>query len=248
MQKGRMMKGKKKIRRRPGKKQNLYFTAETQEWIELYQKTEEVDKKTVIYEKNILPAFSKLSENLIFVYGFKSYFATFDELKADCISFLFESIKKWDPSRGTKAFSYFNVVAKNWLIVNCRQHNKNALRNVSVDHPDLMSNSHKEMLEDFNTAPATDEIFMLRQRKQEILRLLDDMAVKINNENEMICLEAVRTLFRSIDDLDLLNKRAVLLYIREISGLDKKQLAKSLGSIRRHYRKMVGPNSGYEIF
>ena len=60
MQKGWMMKGKKKIRRRPGKKQNLYFTAETQEWIELYQKTEEVDKKTLIYEKNILPAFDIL--------------------------------------------------------------------------------------------------------------------------------------------------------------------------------------------
>ncbi len=122
------------------------------------------------------------------------------------------------------------------------------MRNVSVDHPDLMSNAHKELLEEHNTSPSTDEMYMLRQRKQEILRLLDDMSVKINNENEMICLEAVRTLFRSIDDLDLLNKRAVLLYIREISGLDKKQLAKSLGSIRRHYRKMVGPDSGYEIF
>ena len=242
------MKGKKKIRRRPGKKQNLYFTKETQEWIEKYQKTDDLKKAMEMYEKNILPAFTKLSENLIFVYGFKSYFSTFDELKADCVSFLFESIKKWDPARGTKAFSYFNVVAKNWLIVNCRQHNKNAMRNVSVDHPDLMSNSHKEMLELHNTAMATDEVFILRQRKQEILRLLDDMSVKINNENEMICLEAVKTLFRSIDDLDLLNKRAVLLYIREISGLDKKQLAKSLGSIRRHYRKMAGPDSGYEIF
>ena len=129
------MKGKKKIRRRPGKKQNLYFTAETQQWIELYQKTEDVDKKTVIYEKNILPAFSKLSENLIFVYGFKSYFATFDELKADCISFLFESIKKWDPSRGTKAFSYFNVVAKNWLIIQSKKTTKNNKRHNTIAAP-----------------------------------------------------------------------------------------------------------------
>jgi len=243
-----MIKGKKRIRRRPGKKQNLYFTKDTQEWIEKYQQDPEEESRKRIYEKDILPAFMKLSENLIFVYGFKSYFATFDELKADCVSFLFESILKWDPKRGTKAFSYFNVVAKNWLIVNCRQHNKNAIRHVSVDHPDLMSNAHKEMLEERNTQPGPDELLFLRQRKQEILRLLEDMSVKINNENEMICLEAVRTLFLSIDDLDLLNKRAVLLYIREISGLDKKQLAKSLGSIRRHYRKMAGPDSGYAIF
>ena len=236
------------IRRRPGKKQNLYFTAETQEFIEKYQKLEDEKKKLEVYEKNILPAFSKLSENLIFVYKFRSYFATFDELKADCVSFLYESIKKWDPERGTKAFSYFNVVAKNWLIVNCRQHNKNALRHVSVDHPDLMSSNHKELLEQHNTSPGTEQILFLRQRKQEIMRLLEDLSIKLNNENELLCLEAVRTLFNSIDDLDLLNKRAVLLYIREISGLDKKQLAKSLGSIRRHYRKMAGPDSGYEIF
>ena len=242
------MKGRKKIRRRPGKKRNMYFTNETQEWIVKYQNTEELKEKMEMYEKNILPAFRKLSENLIFVYRFKSYFSTFDELKADCVSFLFESMKKWDPERGTKAFSYFNVVAKNWLIVNCRQHNKNAMKKVSVDHPDLMSNMHKELLEQHNTAPGTDELISLKQRKQEILRLLEDMSMKISNDNELIVLEAVRTLFRSIDDLDLLNKRAVLLYIREISGLDKKQLAKSLGSIRRHYRKMAGPDSGYEIF
>jgi len=242
------MKGKKKIRRRPGKKQNMYFTMETQQWIETYQKEENLEKKVSMYEKHILPAFTKLSENLIFVYGFKSYFSSFDELKADCITFLYESMGKWDPARGTKAFSYFNVVAKNWLIVNCRQHNKNALRHVSVDYPEGMSNNQKDLLDAHNTAPATDELLFLRQKKQEILRLLDDMSMKLNNENEMLCLEAVKTLFKSIDDLDLLNKRAVLVYIREISGLDKKQLAKSLSTIRRHYRKMVGPDKGYEIF
>ena len=242
------MKGKRKIRRRPGKKQNMYFTAETQEFIETYQKEPEEKKRLLMYEKKILPAFSKLSENLIFVYGFKSYFSTFDELKADCISFLFESINKWDPARGTKAFSYFNVVAKNWLIVNCRQQNKNALRHVSVDHPDSMSNAHKDLLEEKNTAPATDELLFLRERKQEIIRLLDDMSIKLNNENEQLCLEAVKTLFNSIDELDFLNKRAVLVYIREISGLDKKQLAKSLSTIRKHYRKMIGTDSLYEIF
>ena len=245
-----MIKKAKKITRRRRKKNPLrmYFGPEVHESIVKYQSSDCNSQREVIYIEEIKPAFDKLSENLIFIHGFAKNHDSYETLRSDCVSFLYETLNKFDPSRGTKAFSYFNVVAKNWLIVNCRQHNKNALKNVSVDHPDLMSNTHKELLEQKNTVPGTDEIIALRQRKQEILRLLEDMSVKISNENELIVLEAVRTLFRSIDDLDLLNKRAVLLYIREISGLDKKQLAKSLGSIRRHYRKMAGPDSGYEIF
>jgi len=72
--------------------------------------------------------------------------------------------------------------------------------------------------------------------------------VKLTNENELLCLQAIETLFGSINQLDLLNKRAVLIYIRDISGLDKKQMSKSMSVIRRHYRKMAGPDSGFDIF
>ena len=64
----------------------------------------------------------------------------------------------------------------------------------------------------------------------------------------MLCLEAIHTLFSKIEELDLLNKRAVLVYIREISGLDKKQMSKAMSVIRRHYRSMVKAKSLYDIF
>ena len=84
--------------------------------------------------------------------------------------------------------------------------------------------------------------------KKEILVLLEDMKVKLTNENELKCLHAVETLFSSIEDLELLNKRAVLLYIREISGLDKKHLSKAMSVIRRHYRSMSRHPDKYNIF
>ena len=74
------------------------------------------------------------------------------------------------------------------------------------------------------------------------------MRVKLTNENELICLQAIETLFANIDDLELLNKRAVLIYIREISGLDKKIMSKSLSVIRRRYREMSGGSDSYDIF
>lgn len=226
----------------------MYFNMETQESIAEYQKLEEEESKKKLYVEKILPAFTKLSENLIFVYGFKSPFLTFDELKSDCISFLYESIYKWNPEKGTKAFSYYNVVAKNWLIINCRQHKKVKMRHVSIDDPSGMTTAQHAQFEKHFTEPSPDEVMILRQQKLQILKLLDEMRVKLTNENELLCLQAIETLFSSIEQLDLLNKRAVLVYIRDISGLDKKQMSKAMSVIRRHYRKMVGDNNNYDIF
>jgi len=226
----------------------MYFNDETQASIVCYQQMESETDRKKIYVDKILPAFSKLSENLIFVYKFNSPYALFDELKADCVSFLYESIHKWDESRGTKAFSYFNVVAKNWLIINCRQHKKRRSRHVSIDDPYAMSVPQKAAFEKHDVVPPPDETLIKLAQRGQILKLLEDMRVKLTNENELICLQAIETLFSNIDDLELLNKRAVLIYIREISGLDKKSMSKSLSVIRRHYREMTGISDNYDIF
>ena len=242
------MKGRKKIRRNPNSKRKMYFNMDTQKSIQEYQESEDDTFKKENYEKKILPAFSKLVENLIFVYGFNSPFSSFEELKNDCVCFLYESIHKWKVEKGTKAFSYFNVVAKNWLIINTRQHKKRRQRHISINQPDKMSLAQKEQLESHHVIPSPDDIMMLREKKKEIVKLVIDMKVKVSNENEMLCLEAIQTLFTNIDDLDLLNKRAVLVYIREISGLDKKQMSKAMSVIRRHYRSMTKDKEFYDIF
>jgi len=228
----------------------MYFNKDTQASIEKYQKLDETQTELghEIYQKEILPAFEKLSENLIYVYGFNSPYAPAHELKNDCVGFLFETIHKWKPEKGTKAFSYFNVVAKNWLIINTRKHQKRRNRHVAIDDPRGMSATQKELFSEYDYVPPPDEQMAKRQQKAEILTLLEDMKVKLTNENELRCLHAVETLFCSIEELELLNKRAVLVYIREISGLDKKHMSKAMSVIRRHYRTMVGDQSKYDIF
>ena len=226
----------------------MYFTKETGESIVKYCKSEDLEERQTIYQKEILPAFDKLSENLIFVYGFKSPYASSEELKIDCVAFLFETLHKWDPSRGTKAFSYFNVVAKNWFIINTRKHLKRRNRHCSIDNPDGMTTAQKNKFAEYDYVPPPDEVMILQQRKYEILKLLDDMKVRLTNETEVRCLLAIETLFSTIEELELLNKRAILLYIREISGLEKKHVSKAMSVIRRHYRSMVKDPDKYDIF
>ena len=136
-------KRKRIIRRRKSGSKN-YFNTDTQAAIVSYQNSDCLDEKNKLYVDQILPAFEKLAQNLIFIYGFISPGEPYEHLKNDCVSFLFETIHKWDPGKGTKAFSYFNVVAKNWLIINSRRRIKSERRHVSVDHQEGMSRRDKQ--------------------------------------------------------------------------------------------------------
>ena len=102
----------------------MYFSDVTQRKISEYKFIKDEEEKTKIYFDFIYPAFETLVDKLIAVYGFKSFGEELIHMKKDCIYFLFETIHKWDESKGKRAFSYFNVVAKNWLIMRSK-HNYN---------------------------------------------------------------------------------------------------------------------------
>ncbi len=233
------MKKKKIIRRKPGQKRNMYFTKDTQAAIEEYQGEEDRSKRAVIYKEKIAPAFEQLAESLIYVYGFKSPYETVLSMKTDCVAFLYETIHKWDPSRGTKAFSYFNVVAKNWLIIRCRNAKKNFHRHVSMSEMAHLSSADKHAIANHQIVPGPDEILEKKNLKNEMFKVIDELETRVKKPNEVLCVEAIRTVFDNVENLDFLNKRAIYVYIREISGLNSKQLSVAMSRIRKHYKAIV---------
>ena len=82
-----------------------------------------------------------------------------------------------------------------------------------------------------------------RDRMFEVLRIIES---KIKNDNEKLCVHAVTKLFKDIDSLELLNKRAIFVYLREISGLNPKQLSVAMSSVRKHFREIVKNNDEYQ--
>ena len=249
---------RRRIRRKRGSgPRNMYFTMETQEAIQEIQRLEKIeaekeedlkDQKHKVYVDKVQPAFEKLVENLIFVYGFHSPLDTFHDMKSDCVSFLYESMHKWNPERGTKAFSYFNVVAKNWLIIRSRKQKKRVKRHISADNPEGMTMLQREMYESHDVIPPPDELLINRNLRNEIQNLLNEIQGIVTSESEKSCINAVIVVFKNIDELDFLNKRAILVYVREISGLSPKQLSVAMSSIRKHYRRLTGATGEFNLF
>ena len=54
--------------------------------------------------------------------------------------------------------------------------------------------------------------------------------------NEKKVLEAIRILLSSSDNIEIFNKKAIYLYMREITGLNTKQIVNNLNKMRIKYR------------
>jgi len=238
---------RKKIKRKQGTGGCQYFTEVTQEAITSFQILTSESEKSSLYLEKIQPAFDSLVENLILVYGFKSPHDTFEELKSDCVSFLYESLYKWSPDKGTKAFSYYNVVAKNWLIIRSRKNQKQNKRNVSIDAPETLTQEQLHAIETYDVMPAPDEILISRNVRSEIGDLLREIEKCVAGEAESACIKAIITVFDNIDELDFLNKRAVLIYVRDISGLSSKKLSVAMSSIRKHYKRLTNGDEKFSF-
>ena len=233
---------KKKVVRRKIKRSKTpgkhYFTVETQAAIEKFQGSESDGEKDELYTKEIMPAFDKLAENLILIYGFAKGRHDFGSLKNDCVTFLYETLYKFDPSKGTKAFSYFNVVAKNWLILNTRKKKKVQDNSYSIHDLEAFNQVDRRAILTHQVSDSPDDILIAGEKRDEIKKTLEILKGKVVNTNDVACINAVIIVFERIDDLDLLNKRAIYVYIREISGLNSKQLSTSMSTIRRLYRQV----------
>ncbi len=216
----------------------LYFNSGTQDAIVSFQKESIKKVRDAIYVNDILPAFEKLVENLINIHKFTGMYDSYDDLKNDCVNFLFETIHKFDSSRGTNAFSYFNVVAKNWLIIKTKQKAQKLKRNISMDDPAGLTSYENMIVEDYGSIPSQDDVLDATTSVESTLNLLYDIRTKIKTENELTCINSIITIFENIDEVDLLNKGAILLYMRELSGLSPKQLTTTMQSIKRHYKKI----------
>ena len=111
----------KKTRKRKKKGKNYYFNQGTEDAIIRYNNTDDVHLKNKIYNEHIRAAFDKLCENIIHTFKFYYFDTSSEEVKHEVVSFLVMNMHKFKEGKG-KAFSYFSIVAKNYLILN---NNKN---------------------------------------------------------------------------------------------------------------------------
>jgi len=208
----------------------MYFTQVHEDAILKYAASHCRKEKTELYVKLIQPAFSEMVDKIVFTYKFTTL-PNIDELRSDCKIWLTTILGKYDVTKKSKAFSYFSVITKNWFIHKVKQRAKRAKR--EVDYDDAI----KELT--FEQIVYYDKHEQEREKREfwEHLELeMDGWGTNDMNENERKVYEAIRMVLNSVEEIEIFNKKAVYLYLREITGLNTKQIVTQLNKFRKKYK------------
>lgn len=108
-----------------------YFTAVHQDAIVAFVAETDPSERERLWAV-IHPAFDKLAEYWCNVLDRRKRFNHL-ELKADVLSMMFEKLSKFDPSKGSKAFSYFSIIARNEVMLRNNYANRKDTRFFHLD-------------------------------------------------------------------------------------------------------------------
>ena len=222
---------KKRRGRKPSKKQ--YFTADVDAAIQEYLASSNQDERNKIYKDRIAYAFYKLAENLI--HTFKFYYTeveSLEDLKHEVCCFFLEKLDYWKPERGTKAFSYFSIVGKNYLIL----YNNNNYKKKKAKADPLAADEDEGVLRQLGRD----------QRKQEIKDFIDyfteyvdkNMFTMFKKEHDRKVCDAVNVLFKRRENLEIFNKKALYIYIREMTDVETPVITKVTKILRKYFKTL----------
>lgn len=216
---------------KPRKKstKNYYFTSDVDVAIKKLNASENQLERDRIYREEIKPAFEKLVENII--HTFKFYYTdgqSLKDLQHEVVSFLIEKLPKFTADKG-KAFSYFSIVAKNYLILS---NNKNFKK--LVDSEQLEGLGDKS-----NALVVEEEVPGIDHFVTEMVAYFDENLEKVYpKRSDQAVVDAVMELFRRKESLEIFNKKALYIYIREMTNANTQFITKVVKSLKSKYVKM----------
>jgi len=231
---------KKKRGRKPSKKQ--YFTADVDAAIKEYLDSSNQDERDSVFKDRIYYAFYKLAENLI--HTFKFYYTeveSLEDLKHEVVCFFLEKLDYFKPEKGSKAFSYFSIVGKNYLIL-------------------YNNNNYKKKKQKVDVIKADEDTGVLHQlgrdeRKQDIKDFIDyyteyidkHMFTLFKKDHDRKVCDAVNVLFKRRENLEIFNKKALYIYIREMTGVETPVITKVTKVLKKLYKKLYNEyaDTGY---
>ena len=216
---------KKKAKRKP------YFGMDVQDAIVRYNALDQQTqrgKRNKIYGEEIHKAFDKLAENIINTFKFSYFDYGFEDIKHETVAFMVMNMHKYDHTKGSKAFSYFSVVAKNYLILHNNNNYKKLKTHDKIDVLDRYKNSDRFSGSDYENL--TDEIIQYFDSNLNSI-FKKDRDLKIGY--------AIIDLMKQRQEIENFNKKALYILIREMTDVETAHITSVVNVLKKHYRKLL---------
>ena len=233
-------------RKRKKKSKNQYFTQATEDAIVRYNSSSDPEERSKIYRDEIHYAFFKLTENII--HTFKFYYTEVNEiehLQHEVITFLLDKIHLFDQSKGAKAFSYFGTIAKRYLII---QNTKNYKKRVDKAPVEELHHNLKYSY-DIDYDPM-EKVHLSDFIDEYVEYCTENIYNIFPKQKDAKVADAILELFRKREVMDIFNKKALYLCIREMVDVKTPHItrvANQLGDIfKKHF--IFYKENGYTNF
>ena len=220
----------------------MYFTQDTEDAIVLYNQTENMDIREKIYKDQIEFPLQKLVENVFNRFGFTYFKTSPHDVQKEALAHLVANMSKYDPNRvskafgkkkKSKAFSYFSVIAKNWFILLNNNNYKEFQQNVEISEERGENTVQLQHVDKYHSQTETTEFLNLTIDFWET-----NVSKIFNKQRDLDIANAVIELLRSAGRIDAFNKKALYLYIREISSCKTQQITKVINKMKQYHRNI----------
>ena len=214
------------------KKSKQYFTLDTEEAIVAYNKSASQRERNDLYKTRIQYPFEKLAENILNTFKFSYFDVSKQDVQMEVISNLIEKIHMFQEGKG-KAFSYFSIVAKNYLILknngNYKRFKKTALLS---EMPESWNPSDNFYEEEFGAE--------LNEFKELMLKYWDINLTRVfTKKRDIQIADAVLELFRRSQHIENFNKKHLYLLIREMTDCKTHYITKVVNEMKKHQTQIL---------
>ena len=220
------------VKRQRRKKSKMYFGKPCQDAVIRYNASSNPAIKNRIYNEHIAYPFEKLAENLIHTFKFYYFDYPSEEVKHEVVSFMVMQMPKYNPEKG-RAFSYFSIVGKNYLILHNNKNYKNYKIHDKMEVLDYASNikTKQDMGEvaDFNQEYVTQMLEYCEENLPNIFRRQKDILVA----------DAVLEMFRRRENIENFNKKALYILIREMTGSKTQHITRIVNVMKKYNMSLM---------
>jgi|TARA_Y100001963_G_scaffold73686_1_gene102480 hypothetical protein len=222
---------KKQVKKKK-KPKNYYFDQVVENAIVRYNNTDDARLKNIIYNDHISYAFDKLAENIIHTFKFYYFDVPSEQVKHEVVSFLVMNMHKFKHGKG-KAFSYFSIVAKNYLILHNNKNYKNYKIHDKMDVLDYSTNikdkQTRSEVADFNQDYVSEMLHYWEENLTNIFRRQKDILVA----------DAVLEMFRRRENIENFNKKALYILIREMTGSKTQHITRIVNVMKKYNMNLM---------
>ena len=213
------------------KRKNYYFTQTTENAIIRYKNEKRPQMRNKIYNDHIRDAFDKLCENIIHTFKFYYFDVPSEEVKHEVVSFLVMNMHKFTEGKG-KAFSYFSIVAKNYLILHNNNNYKKMKTHDKIDVLDWDRSIRQEAAKK-DTDNAYNEFV-----KQMLEYWDNNMNVIFRRQKDIRVADAVLHIFRIKGNIENFNKKALYILIREMTQSNTQHITRVINVMKKYQKGM----------